>query len=201
MAARSGTPRAPRRNEPKGVGTWKRARRRHLGSPHSTRNRLRLTKRRRAYAAAGRSDLAPSRTRPGANFRRLRARQSKGTSRLGGRDSRQSETLGRTAQPSVISLREAPHPSRRSCESRGSPPAGRCPRNLGEDALATPTQLVELALREVAPGATRNTRSTVLPATIAIALRSGLPPLLPDNQEAHEQVGGRDPQLKALSLT
>ena len=108
MAARSGKPREPRRNEPRGVGTWKRARRRHLGSPHSTRNRLRLTKRRRAYAAAGRSDLVPSRTRPGANFRRLRARQSKGTSRLVGRDSRQSETRGRTAQPSVISLREAP---------------------------------------------------------------------------------------------
>ena len=48
---------------------------------------------------------------------------------------------------------------------------------------------VELALREVAPGATRNTRSTVWPATIAIALRSGLPPLLLDNQEADEQVG------------
>lgn len=27
-------PREPRRNEPRGIGTWKRARRRHLGSPH-----------------------------------------------------------------------------------------------------------------------------------------------------------------------
>jgi hypothetical protein len=190
MAARSGKPREPRRNEPRGVGTWKRARRRHLGSPHSTRNRLRLTKRRRAYAAAGRSDLVPSRTRPGANFRRLRARQSKGTSRLVGRDSRQSETLGRTAQLSVISLREAP--------IRPGDPANRVVLRLRVDALGFlaktvwPPQpaFVELALREVAPGATRNTRSTVWPATIAIALRSGLPPLLPDNQEARQWAVG-----------
>jgi hypothetical protein len=201
MAARSGRPREPRRNEPRGVGTWKRARRRHLGSPHSTRNRLRLTKRRRAYAAAGRSDLVPSRTRPGANFRRLRARQSKGTSRLVGRDSRQGETLGRNGPAQRHQSSRSTHPPRRSCESRGSPPAGRCPRNLGEDGLATPTRVRRARAERGAPGATRNTQSTVWPATIAIALRSGLPPLLPDNQEAHEQVGGRDPQVKALSLT
>jgi PAS domain-containing protein len=87
----------------------------------------------------------PSRTRPGANFRRLRARQSKGTSRLVGRDSRQSETLGRTRPAQRHQSSRSTSQPRRSCESRGSPPAGRCPRNLGEDGLATQAQFVELA--------------------------------------------------------
>ncbi len=200
MAARSGKPREPRRNEPRGVGTWKRARRRHLGSPHSTRNRLRLTKRRRAYAAAGRSDLVPSRTRPGANFRRLRARQSKGTSRLVGRDSRQSETLDRNGPAQRHQSSRSTHPPRRSCESRGSPPAGRCPRILGEHGLATPTRVRRARAergrtrghaKHPVDGVARNyrDRTSIWPSSFTTGQPGGAP------------VGGRDPQLKALSLT
>lgn len=98
----------PGRNEARGVGTWKRARRHHLGSLRSPWNRLPLATRRRPHAAVERSDPVPSRTQPSANFRRRGARQSKGTSRRGARDSRQSEMLGRTAQPSAMRLREVP---------------------------------------------------------------------------------------------
>jgi len=201
MAARSGKPREPRRNEPRGVGTWKRARRRHLGSPHSTRNRLRLTKRRRAYAAAGRSDPVPSRMRPGANFRRLRARQSKGTSRLVGRDSRQSETLGRTAQPSVISLREAP--------IRPGDPANCVVLRLRvdalgilrEDGLVTPTRVRRARAergrtrghaKHPVDGVARDyrDRTSIWPSSFTTGQPGG-----------GRASGRRDPQLKALSLT
>jgi hypothetical protein len=171
-----------------------------------TRNRLRLAKRRRVHAAARRSGPVPSRTQPGANFRRLRAQQSKGTSRRVGRDSRQSQTLGRTAQPSVISLREAPISPGHPANPVTLRLPGRRLRNLGKDDLALPTHVRRAGAERGRARPREEPSRPCCPQRLrSHSIRPAFDSFYPNNQQAPEQVGARRLPialgLNSLSLT